>query len=80
MEDKNLKFLSGNEAYERAIENKNFLMMSPKEADIFFAPDNEYGTAYKRGWPNMFKSSIWKHEQGGKTKSTLETPEIEETT
>lgn len=80
MEDKNLKFLSGNEAYKRAVENKNFLMMSPKEADIFFAPDNEYGTAYKRGWPNMFKSSIWKHEQGGKTKSTLETPEIEETT
>lgn len=80
MEDKNLKFLSGNEAYKRAIENKNFLMMSPKEAGIFFAPDNEYGTAYKRGWPNMFKSSIWKHEQGGKTKSTLETTEIEETT
>lgn len=80
IEDKNLKFLSGNEAYKRAVENKNFLMMSPKEADIFFAPDNEYGTAYKRGWPNMFKSSIWKHEQGGKTKNTLETPEIEETT
>lgn len=78
-EDGTLKFLSSNEAYNRAIDNNNVLIMSPEEAEIFFAPDKEYQTAYKRGWPTMFKSSIWKHKQGGSVKES-DIPEIEETT
>lgn len=78
-EDGTLKFLSSNEAYNRAIDNNNILIMSPEEAEIFFASDEEYQTAYKRGWPDMFKSSIWKHKQGGSVKE-LDIPEIEETT
>ena len=77
-EDGTLKFLSSNEAYNRAIDNNNVLIMSPEEAEIFFAPDEEYQTAYKRGWPAMFKSSIWKHKQGGSVKES-DVPEIEET-
>ena len=77
-EDGTLKFLSSNEAYNRAIDNNNVLIMSPEEAEIFFASDEEYQTAYKRGWPAMFKSSIWKHKQGGSVKES-DVPEIEET-
>lgn len=75
MDDKKLKFLSTDDAYKRAMEKNNYLMMSPEEANIFFAPDDEYQTAYKRGWPEMFKQN-WdddsiienltpSHKQGG---------------
>lgn len=60
MEDKSLKFLSSSEAWERANKNNNILIMSPEEAEIFFAEDPEYQTAYKRGWPNMFKNYLEK--------------------
>ena len=56
MEDKSLQFLSSDEAWKRANKNNNILIMSPEEAKIFFAEDPEYQTAYKRGWPNMFKN------------------------
>lgn len=84
MEDRSLKFLSSDEAWKRANKNNNILIMSPEEAQIFFAEDSEYQTAYKRGWPEMFKNYSEEvkcsMKEGGKTKEELETPEIEETT
>lgn len=56
-----LKFFSGPDAYKRAIENKNYLIMTPQEAETFFAKDPKYGTAYKSGWPQFFN----KFQQGG---------------
>ena len=56
-----LKFFSGPDAYKRAIENKNYLIMTPEEVEIFFAKDPKYGTAYKSGWPQFFD----KFQQGG---------------
>ena len=86
MEDKSLQFLSSNEAWERANKNNNILIMSPEEAKIFFAEDPEYQTAYKRGWPNMFKnysekvkSSTKELKEGGSLKEELKTQETEET-
>lgn len=58
---KELKFFNGSDAYKRAIENKNYLIMTPEEAEIFFAKDPKYGTAYKSGWPQFFD----KFQQGG---------------
>ena len=75
MEDGSLKFLSMNEAYRRAINNKNVLIMSPEEAGIFFAEDPEYTTAYKKGWAEFFK----KFKKGGSLGNS-DVPEIEETT
>lgn len=78
-----LKFLSSDDAFKRAIEQNNYLRMSPKEAEIFFSEDPEYGTAYKRGWPKMFinfsNKAIIQEKKGGSLKEELETPEIEET-
>lgn len=51
-----LEFLSSDDAYQSAIWNKNYLVMTPEEAKIFFAEDPEYEVAYKRGWPEMFKN------------------------
>lgn len=65
--DGELQFLNGQDAYKRALENKNYLIMSPEEAKIFFAEDKEYGTAYKSGWPQFFQE--WrklKFQNGGK--------------
>lgn len=59
--DKELKFFSGPDAYKRAIENKNYLIMTPEEAEIFFAKDPKYEAAYKSGWPQFFD----KFQQGG---------------
>jgi hypothetical protein len=56
MDDGSLRFLSSKEAWERANKNNNILIMSPQEAEMFFAEDPEYHTAYKRGWPKMFKN------------------------
>lgn len=75
MEDGSLKFFPSNEAYKRAIDNKNILIMSPEEAGIFFAEDPEYTTAYKKGWPDFFK----KFKKGGSI-GDFDIPEIEETT
>lgn len=63
-----LKFLSQQEAIDRAIESGNYLKMLPEEAIIF-------AKRYKQGWPEFFE----KFKEGGKTKEELETPEIEET-
>lgn len=52
--DGELKFLDNKDAYHRAIKNKNYLIMSPEEAEIFFKEDSKYGTAYKKGWTNFF--------------------------
>ena len=91
MDDKSLKFLSKDEALERAHKNNNILIMSPEEAQIFFAEDPEYQTAYKRGWPEMFKNYSEKMElkeatkqsesfkAGGTLKDSLDVPETEET-
>lgn len=57
MDDGKLQFLSRKDAWKRAIEKKNILIISPEEAKIFFEEDPEYGQAYKRGWPEMFKSN-----------------------
>lgn len=76
MEDGSLKFLSSQEAVDRAIENNNILIMSPTEAKLFFSKvDPPYNTAYKLGWPEMFNQNwdnddsiienIPKHKQGG---------------
>ena len=94
--DGELKLFNNKDAYHRAIENNNILVMTPAEAEIFFAKDPKYGTAYKKGWPeffNKFDSSekdskqksneITKHKQGGKTEDAQEpeeTSKIEETT
>ncbi len=59
--DKELKFFNSSDAYNRAMENKNYLIMTPEEAKLFFAEDPEYGTAYKSGWPQFFG----KFQQGG---------------
>lgn len=59
--DKELKFFNSSDAYNRAMENKNYLIMTPEEAKLFFAEDSIYGTAYKSGWPQFFG----KFQQGG---------------
>lgn len=62
-----LQFLNSEDAYKRALDNKNYLEMSPEEAKIFFSEDKEYGTAYKTGWPQFFQE--WrklKFQNGGK--------------
>ena len=74
MEDGSLKFLSTEDAYKRAMDNKNILKMSQEEANIFFAEDPEYFTAYKRGWPQFFKT----FKQGGNIKES-ELVKLEET-
>lgn len=56
-----LKFFSGPDAYKRAVENKNYLIMTPEEAKLFFVEDSKYGIAYKSGWPQFFD----KFQQGG---------------
>lgn len=65
--DNELQFLNSEDAYKRALDNKNYLEMSPEEAKIFFSEDKEYGTAYKTGWPQFFQD--WKKlkfQNGGK--------------
>lgn len=65
--DNGLQFLNSEDAYKRALDNKNYLEMSPEEAKIFFSEDKEYGTAYKTGWPKFFQE--WKKlkfQNGGK--------------
>lgn len=59
--DKELKFFNSSDAYNRALENKNYLIMTPEEAKLFFAEDSKYGTAYKSGWPQFFG----RFQQGG---------------
>ena len=78
MEDGNLKYLSLWDAFDRAIEKKNFLKMTPEEAKLFTeSGEDEKGNlfGYKKGWPEFFQ----KFKKGGKAKEELETPEIEET-
>ena len=75
MDDGSLKFLSSKKAWERANKSNNILIMSPQEAEMFFAEDPEYHTAYKRGWPDFFKS----YKKGGALVNG-DIPETEETT
>ena len=78
MEDGNLKYLSVWDAFDRAIEKKNFLKMTPEEAKLFTeSGEDEQGNlfGYKKGWPEFFK----KFKKGGTLGEELETPEIEET-
>lgn len=73
--DGQLKLFNSDDAYNRAIENNNYLLMTPEEAKLFFSEDSKYGTAYKSGWPEFFKT----FKNGGKTEE-LDSPKIEETT
>ena len=75
MEDGSLKFLSTEDAYRRAMQNKNILRMSQEEANTFFGEDPEYVTAYNRGWPEFFK----KFQKGGSIKESEELVKLEET-
>lgn len=68
--DGELKFLNDKDAYNRARENKNNLIMTVDEAKIFFGEDPEFGTAYKKGWPEFFK----KFQNGGVLKEVTEIP------
>ena len=63
-----LKFLSPQEAIDRAMESGNYLEMTPEEAILF-------AEKYKQGWPEFFK----KFKKGGSVGDS-EIPEIEETT
>lgn len=62
-----LKFLSPQEAIDRAMESGNYLEMTPEEAILF-------AEKYKQGWPEFFK----KFKKGGSVGDS-EIPEIEET-
>lgn len=75
--DGELKFLSHDDAVNRAIETGNYLKMTPEEAIIF-------AKEYKQGWPNFFQ----KFEEGGKVnvipegalharKHNINTPELD---
>lgn len=68
--DGELKLLNDEDAYNRARENKNNLVMTVDEAKIFFGEDPEFGTAYKKGWPEFFK----KFQNGGVLKEVTEIP------
>lgn len=62
-----LKFLSPQEAIDRAMESGNYLEMTPEEAILF-------AEKYKQGWPEFFK----KFKKGGSVGDSA-IPEIEET-
>lgn len=62
-----LKFLSPQEAIDRAMESGNYLEMTPEEAILF-------AEKYKQGWPEFFK----KFKKGGSVGDS-DIPEIEET-
>ena len=68
--DGELKLLNDEDAYNRARENKNNLIMTVDEAKIFFGEDPEFGTAYKKGWPEFFK----KFQNGGVLQEVTEIP------
>ena len=68
--DGELKLLNDEDAYNKARENKNNLVMTIDEAKIFFGEDPEFGTAYKKGWPEFFK----KFQKGGVLKEVTEIP------
>ncbi len=64
-DDGNLKHY-GKDAYRRAIDKNDFLIMTPEEAELFTISDedengNLYG--YKKGWSGFFKSK--KFQEGG---------------
>ena len=63
-----LRFLSKEDAINRAIETGNYLKMNPEEAIIF-------AEQYKQGWPEFFKE----FKKGGSLGNN-DIPEIEETT
>ena len=66
--DGELKFLSPQEAIDRALESGNYLKMTPEEAILF-------AEKYKQGWPDFFE----KFKKGGSLGDS-DIPEIEETT
>ena len=83
MEDGSLKYLSTWDAYNRSIENKNFLKMSPEEAKLFTeSGEDENGNlfGYKIGWPEFFKQNFDKDKfKKGGSLGDKDIPEIEET-
>ena len=83
MEDGSLKYLSTWDAYNRSIENKNFLKMSPEEAKLFTkSGEDENGNlfGYKIGWPEFFKQNFDKNKfKKGGSLGDKDIPEIEET-
>ena len=80
MENGELKLLSSWDAYDRAIENNNYLKMTPEEAKLFTeSGEDENGNlfGYKIGWPDFFKH-VPKNKEGGSL-GDKDIPEIEET-
>ena len=62
MENGELKLLSTWDAYNRAIENNNYLKMIPEEAKLFTeSGEDENGNlfGYKTGWPLFFNNDIY---------------------
>ena len=56
--DKGNLFDYGDAALDRALKNKNYLIMTPEEAKLFTESDEDYEGnlfGYKRGWPEFFK-------------------------
>ena len=72
-------FNYGDAAIDRAIKNKNYLIMTPEEAKLFTESGiDENGNlfGYKKGWPEFFKQNF---KQGGQIKESEELVKLEET-
>ena len=69
----------GDSALDRALKNKNYLIMTPEEAKLFTesgkdSEGNLFG--YKKGWPEFF---LQEFKQGGSIKESEELVKLEET-
>lgn len=72
-------FNYGDAAIERALKNKNYLIMTPEEAKLFTESGiDENGNlfGYKKGWPEFFKQNF---KEGGSIKESEELVKLEET-
>jgi hypothetical protein len=72
-------FNYGDAAIERALKNKNYLLMTPEEAKLFTESGiDENGNlfGYKKGWPEFFKQNF---KEGGSIKESEELVKLEET-
>lgn len=72
-------FNYGDAAIERALKNKNYLIMTPEEAKLFTESGiDENGNlfGYKKGWPEFFKQNF---KEGGQIKESEELVKLEET-
>ena len=77
--DKGNLFDYGDAALDRALKNKNYLIMTPEEAKLFTesgkdSVGNLFG--YKKGWPEFF---LQEFKQGGAIKESDDLVKLEET-